>query len=288
MSTRRRAVDPVAAVLVAPTLAGILVFVVVPVLALGWIATQEWDLLAPPRTVGSDNVTAVLGDPSTLPSIAATALLGSIVVPVTTACGLGIALLLRRVGRAAATYRTLLLLPWAAAPLATGVVWRWILDPATGALSALAGRRVEWLHSELGAPLLVALVLVWGAAGYSSLFFSAALSQIPPATLEAARLDGASDLRTLASVVMPQLRPVLLFVLATSTVQVLTAFDVVVALTGGGPNGATDLLALRMYTEGFRVFDLGRAAVLGLLLFAAVAVVTVPQLRVLRGGVGDA
>jgi len=284
---RRSRIDGAAIALVAPVLTGIAIFVALPMGILGATTIVAWDLLAPPRFVGPDNVIAVATDPSILRSLVATGLLTLLVVPAQTACGLVLALLFSRVGRSASTYRTLLLLPWVASPLATGVVWRWILDPATGVVSELAGRRVEWLHDGVGAPLLVAFVLVWGGAGYASLFFSAGLSQIPRSTVEAARLDGATRWIMLTHILVPQLRPVLLFVVVTSTVQVLTTFDVVAALTGGGPNGATDVLALRMFDEGFRIFDLGRAAVIGLLMMLAIATVTLTQIRALRTRISE-
>lgn len=279
---RSRPIDGAAVILVTPVLAGILLFVIVPLGILVWMTLHRWDLLAPPAFVGIANMASVFGDPTITRSLLATAALALLVVPVQTACGLGLALLLRRVGEAAGLYRTLLLLPWAAAPLATGVVWRAIFDPSAGVMSGVTGARVEWLTTPVGAMLIVAFVLVWGGAGYASLFFSVGLSQVSATTLEAARLDGASGALLLGRIVLPQLHRTMLFVVVTSTIQVLATFDVVYALTGAGPGGATDVLALRMHTEAFRVFDLGRGAVIALLLFVAIGLVAAVQVRGFR------
>lgn len=168
-------------------------------------------------------------------------------MPAQTVLGLIVAMLLEQAGRAAGYYRAAMLAPWFAPSLIMAATWRWILEPEFGTASSLVGRRVDWLADGLSAQLVTAAVLVWAGVGYSSLFFTVALRAVPPAILDAAALDGAGIWVRTSHIVLPSIRPMLGFVLLTSTAQALTTFDAVVGLTGGGPDGATEVLALRMY-----------------------------------------
>lgn len=173
-------------------------------------------------------------------------------------------------------------LPWVCAPLALGVVWRWILDPSTGAMNALLGRRVEWLTDPDLALPSVAFVQIWSSVGYISLFFLAGLQHIPTSVYEAARLDGANATRTLWSVTLPLLRPTMFFVTVTSIIASFQVFDTVYAMTGGGPGYATDVIASRIYNEAFIGLRLGRAAAMAVVLFVILLAVTFIQQRYFR------
>jgi multiple sugar transport system permease protein len=281
---RIRSSEPaVAAAMVGPSVIGILLFLVAPIGVVVWLTTQRWDLIAPPEFVGLRNVSTVLADGRFWNSVLVTLGLVVVVVPVQAAIGFAIALLLRHVGRSASVWRTVLVLPWVAAPLALGVVWRWVFAPTGGLVSGILGHRVEWIVDPIGAPIIVAFVLVWSNVGFVSLFFSAGLLAIPPVYDQAARLDGANRRQLLRHVTIPLLRPTILFVLITSTVQVATTFDHVFALTGGGPDGRTDVLAMRIYSEAFVSFDLGPAAVMALGLFLVLGVLTLLQRGIVTG-----
>lgn len=270
----------VAWALLAPSLFGVVAFLVVPVLVVAWLGMQSWDLIGPRTFVGLDNVTAVAADGRFARSLLITALFVVIVIPFQTALGLGAALLLNRDLPGSAAFRVIYLLPWICAPLVLGVVWRWVLAPTDGALNAVLGTRIEWLADPALALPSVAAVTVWTQAGYVALFFVAGLRAIPSTVVEAALLDGANRWQTFWRVILPLLRPTTFFVLVTGVISSFQVFDSVYALTpNGGPQGVTDVVAGRIYYEAFENRAVGQAAVMALVLFVILVTVTLVQQR---------
>ncbi|GAA3226663.1 sugar ABC transporter permease [Pseudonocardia petroleophila] len=266
--------------LLAPSLFGVVAFLVVPVMVVAWLGMQSWDLIGPRTFVGLDNVTSVAADGRFARSLLVTALFVVIVIPLQTVLGLGAALLLHRDLPGSAAFRVIYLLPWICAPLVLGVVWRWVLAPTDGALNAVLGTRIEWLADPALALPSVAAVTVWTQAGYVALFFVAGLRAIPSTVLEAARLDGANRRQTFWRVTLPLLRPTTFFVLVTGVISSFQVFDSVYALTpNGGPQGVTDVVAGRIYYEAFENRAVGQAAVMALVLFVILVTVTLVQQR---------
>ena len=263
--------------LLAPSLLGVGVFLVLPVFVVLALSLQQWDLISPARWVGLANFRDILTDPNVGNSVLVTAFFVVIVIPVQTALGLAAALLLDRRLPGSQVFRVIYVIPWICAPLALGVVWRWIFDPSDGALNALIGHRVEWLSSPTLALPAVAAVAVWSQVGYVTLFFLAGLNAVPEQLYEAARIDGAGQRQVFWQITVPLLRPTTFFVLVTGVISSFQVFDTVYAMTRGGPAGRTDVIAARIYFEAFEAFRLGRAAALAVLLFVLLVVVTVAQ-----------
>ncbi|ALE83304.1 carbohydrate ABC transporter permease [Pseudonocardia sp. HH130629-09] len=278
--SRSRRDTRTAYLLLAPSLLGVVLFLLVPVLIVVGLALFRWDLVGPRTFVGLDNVVAVATDGRFTRSLLVTAFFVLIVIPVQTALGLAAALLLDRGLPGTTVFRAIFVLPWICAPLALGVVWRWILSPTDGALNALLGIRVEWLADPALALPSVAAVTAWTQVGYVALFFLAGLRAIPDTIVEAARLDGASAWQLLWRIRLPLLRPTLFFVLVTGVISSFQVFDSVYALTpNGGPQGVTDVVAGRIYYEAFENRAVGQAAVMAVVLFVILVVVTVAQQR---------
>ncbi|WP_331714972.1 carbohydrate ABC transporter permease [Auraticoccus cholistanensis] len=284
---RLRGDAPAAWALLAPSLAGILAFLVLPILVVVWLSLSRWDLLSPIRFVGLDNWVEVLTDGRLGHSLLVTVLFVLMVIPLQTALGLAMALLLSRGLPGSWFFRVVYVVPWICAPLALGVVWRWIFSPYGGALNALLGTDVEWLSDPDLALPVVAAVSIWSQVGYTTLFFMAGLAGIPTQVLEAAALDGAGAWSTFWRIKLPLLGPTTFFVLVTGVIASFQAFDQIYALTpNGGPQGATDVIATRIYLEAFQGgFNLGGASVMALVLFAVLVVVTLLQQRFFAGRV---
>lgn len=278
--SRSRRDTRTAYLLLAPSLVGVVLFLLVPVLIVLGLALFRWDLVGPRTFVGLDNVVAVAADGRFARSLLVTAFFVLIVIPVQTVLGLAAALLLDRGLPGTTVFRVVFVLPWICAPLVLGVVWRWILSPTDGALNALLGIRVEWLADPALALPSVAAVTAWTQVGYVALFFLAGLRAIPDTIVEAARLDGASAWQLLWRIRLPLLRPTLFFVLVTGVISSFQVFDSVYALTpNGGPQGVTDVVAGRIYYEAFENRAVGQAAVMAVVLFVILVVVTVAQQR---------
>ncbi len=263
--------------LLAPSLFGVVCFLLLPVLIVIWLSFQRWDLISPSRFVGLANYLSVLTDPVFGNSLLVTAGFVLIVIPIQTALGLFAATMLTRGLPGSMVLRTIYVLPWICAPLALGVVWKWIFAPTGGALNAILGVNIAWL-SDLNLALpSVAAVVIWTHVGYVTLFFMAGLLNIPEQIIEAAELDGASPMVTFWRVKLPLLRPTMFFVLVTSMISVFQIFDQVYAMTQGGPLHKTDVIASRIYFEAFQTFDFGRAAVMAIVLLVILVVITLAQ-----------
>ncbi|ASL14666.1 carbohydrate ABC transporter permease [Mycobacterium intracellulare] len=263
--------------LLAPSLFGVLAFLLLPILVVIWLSLCRWDLLGPLRFVGLSNWRSVLTDGTFGNSLIVTAIFVAIVVPAQTALGLLAASMLARQLRGTGLFRTVFVLPWICAPLAIAVLWRWILAPTDGAVSTVLGHSIEWLSDPSFALPLVSAVVVWTNVGYVSLSFLAGLLAIPDEVLAATRTDGANAWQRFWRITIPMLRPTTFFVLVTGIVSTAQVFDTVYALTGGGPAGSTDLVAHRIYAEAFGSAAIGRASVMAVVLFVILIGVTLLQ-----------
>ncbi|MGO8848786.1 carbohydrate ABC transporter permease, partial [Mycobacterium sp.] len=144
LSTQPRS-PALAYALLAPSLFGVLAFLLLPILVVIWLSLYRWDLLGPLRFVGLANWRSVLDDPGFGNSLIVTAAFVAIVVPAQTVLGLLTASMLARTLPGTGLFRTLYVLPWICAPLAIAVLWRWILAPTDGAVSTVLGHRIDWL-----------------------------------------------------------------------------------------------------------------------------------------------
>jgi multiple sugar transport system permease protein len=263
--------------LLAPSLFGVAVFLLLPMFVVLWLSLYRWDLLGPMQYVGLANWRSVLTDSSFGMSLLMTALFVGLVVPVQTVLGLFAATMLARGLPGSGFFRTLYVLPWICSPLAIAVLWRWILAPTDGAVSTALGHRIEWLTDPQLALPVVSAVTIWTNVGYVTLFFLAGILAIPRELHDAARTDGADAWQRFRRITLPMLRPTLFFVVVTGIVSAAQVFDTVYALTGGGPAGRTDLVAHRIYAEAFGAAAVGRAAVMAVVLFLLLIGITLVQ-----------
>jgi multiple sugar transport system permease protein len=265
--------------LLAPSLVGVGLFLIVPVLVAIAVSFESWNIISPPKWLGPGNYVSVFSDPDIWHSFLVTAQYTLLVIPTQTVLGLGLAVLLARRLPGTPVFRVIFALPWICAPLTLGVVWKWVFAPTGGALNAVLGTRIPWL-SDFGLALpAVSFVSVWTQVGYVALFYLAGLSGVPQDIQDAARVDGAGEIGVFWRITMPLLRPTTFFVLATSIISSFQVFDTVYAMTGGGPGapGRTDVIAHRIYNLAFEQLNLGKASALSVLLMIGLIVVTVVQ-----------
>ena len=263
--------------LIAPSLFGVVTFLLLPIFVVLWLSLHRWDLLGPIQYVGGQNWRSVLTDSAFGNSLLVTLVFVAMVVPTQTVLGLAVAALLARDLPGSGMFRTLYVLPWISTPLAIAVLWRWILAPTDGAVATVLGHHIEWLTDPGLALPVVSAVIVWTNVGYVALFFLAGILAIPADVQSAARTDGATGWQRFWRITLPMLRPTMFFVLVTGVVSAAQVFDTVYALTGGGPEGRTDLVAHRIYAEAFGAAAIGRASVMAVVLFVILVSVTVFQ-----------
>ncbi|WP_232661291.1 carbohydrate ABC transporter permease [Pseudonocardia sp. TRM90224] len=280
---RHRLRDPVAGLLfVLPMLVLFLIFRFVPAFGAAGMSLTDYKISGEWTFTGVDNYARLLRDPIFLGSLRVTVVYVAIYVPLTVVVALGTALLLNSVIFLKGLFRGMLFLPYVTSFVFAGIIWRWIYD-FDGLLNGLLGYLdlgpVGFLDDTALVLPSLAVVQVWKGFGYSMLILLAGLKAIPESYLEAARVDGASAWQRFRLIVLPLLRPALFFVLVIETIGAFQTFDMIYVMTGGGPSRASFNLIYALYDQGFKFFDLGYAATIGVVLFLLVFVVSMIQRR---------
>ncbi|MET3516765.1 MAG: carbohydrate ABC transporter permease [Gammaproteobacteria bacterium] len=200
-----------------------------------------------------------------------------------TLLGLLLAILLDQKIRAEGVLRTVYLYPMAISAIVTGTAWKWMLNPGMGLEHLMqswgfAGFSFDWLVDPDRAIYCVVIAGVWQSAGFVMALFLAALRGIDDAIIKAAQVDGASLPRIYWRIIIPSLRPVFFSTVLVVSHLAIKSFDLVMALTAGGPGFATDLPATFMYAMAFTRGQIGLGAASATVMLATVAAVVVPYL----------
>ncbi len=208
-----------------------------------------------------------------------------------TLTGLGVALLLvraeRRKLRLAAPLRIIVLTAWIVPGVANGILWQMLLSEApfgavNSALRLIGLAPVRWLSDPQTAMVSVLIATLWQGTAFSMIVLYAARARIDPTLYEAAEVDGAGPFMRFLHITLPQMRAPLTVNAILLTIQTLNGFDAIIALTGGGPGQATEVLSLHIYNHVFVSYDLAQGAALALLLLAVAMGFTLLWLRALR------
>ncbi len=194
-----------------------------------------------------------------------------------------LAVMADRVVKAAMTYRTLLIWPYAVAPVLAGTLWMFMFDPTLGIITYLMDQMgYDWNHKLNGnqAMGLVIMASTWKQISFNFLFFLAAMQSVPKSLIEAAAIDGAGPARRFWTIVFPLITPTTFYLLVVNIVYAFfETFGIIHAVTEGGPAGLTTILVYKVYTDGFIGLDLGGSAAQSTILMAIVIVITVIQFR---------
>jgi len=199
------------------------------------------------------------------------------------AIGLLLAILLDQKIRTEGVLRTIYLYPMALSFIVTGTAWKWILNPGLGLEKLVrewgfANFTFDWLINPDRAIYTVVIAGVWQSAGFVMALFLAGLRGIDDSIIKAAQIDGASLPRIYWRIIIPSLRPVFFSTLMILSHLAIKSFDLVMALTAGGPGFATDLPATFMYTMAFSRGQIGLGAASATIMLATVAAIVVPYL----------
>ncbi len=200
-----------------------------------------------------------------------------------TAIGIALAILLDQRIRYEGAIRAIYLYPMALSFIVTGTAWKWILNPGLGIEHAVRGLgfedfRFDWLVNPKMAIYTVVFAGVWQSSGYVMAMFLAGLRSVDDEIIKAAAIDGAGPFRTYFSIVLPMIRPVFLSTFIVLAHLAIKSFDLVVALTGGGPGYASDMPATFMYSFAFQRSELGEAAASAVMMLVTVIAIIVPYL----------
>ena len=271
-------------VLLAPQLVVVGVFFFWPAVQALIQSVQQQDAFGSSMTwVGWENFQTLWRDPTYLASFQTTLIFAVLVA----ALGLSIALILAvfadRIVKGAMFYQTILILPYAVAPVVSGVLWAFMFSTSIGVVTfGLRKIGYSWNHLLNGndAMALVVMAAVWKQISYNFLFFLAGLQSIPKSLIEAAAIDGARPWRRFWTIQFPLLSPTAFFLLVINMVYAFfDTFAIIDATTQGGPGKATSTLVYRVYFDGFRAMDYGGSAAQSVILMGMVIALTILQFR---------
>jgi sn-glycerol 3-phosphate transport system permease protein len=264
--------------MLAPTGLVLALFFLGPLALAAWRSLFAWDLLTPPRYVGLANYEALARSGELAGTLFRTLGYAAVVVTLSMALGLALAVALNRPGRIYAFVRGAVFSAYVVSWVAVALLWMWILDADAGlltvALRKLGLPTTAWLGDPRTALVALALVSVWKITGYAMVVFLAGLQDVPRQLLEAAALDGAGPWRRFVHVTWPLLRPSAAFVGTTSLILSFQAFDVVRVMTQGGPVRATTIFVYAIYEQVFMNLRVGRASALTVVFFALLLALT--------------
>ncbi|WP_156761522.1 carbohydrate ABC transporter permease [Microbacterium karelineae] len=254
----------------------------------GFFAFTDWSGIGSFSLIGFENFRTIFTDSRYLLALGNTLFLAFLSVIGSNVGGLALAVALNRTLKTRYALRVVFFMPVVLSPLATAYIWRFIFEyngPINIFLESVGlGEWVRpWLADPAFAIWTVLLVVVWQTTGFAMVIYMAGLAGVPPEIEEAAALDGTSLWQRFWHVTMPAIRPAVAIATTLGLVQGLRVFDQILALTGGGPSGATETLATQVYKEAFSLGNFGFGAALALVLTVIILFFAVIQQRITAG-----
>jgi multiple sugar transport system permease protein len=287
MNERRAAI-----LFLAPALAIILIFFLIPVLASLLLSVTDFDIYALAdihniRIIAFRNYQQLLAHPLFWKALTNTLYFTVVGGPLTMIVALATALLVNaKVARWKSLFRTIYFAPVVTTIVAVAVVWKYLYHPRYGLLNRMLGivgiGAIDWLGDPKWAMPAIILLAIWKNFGYTMIIFVAALQAIPEELYEAARIDGASPVQQFRHVTLPMLAPTFVFVGIITAIGYLQLFPEPYVMTRGGPVNSTLSVVLLMYQQGFRWWNMGYAAAVAFILFLFIGAATMLQLWLQR------
>jgi len=271
-----------------PSLIGLAVFIIYPLINSFYLSFQRWDLLSDMQFIGLRNYQRLLEDTDLYKILSNTGIYTVSVVLITLVLSLGLAILLNQKLRARAIFRTTFFLPVVMSLTALSALWLWIYDPEFGLanwlLQGIGLPTSRWMNNPQSALGAIIIMMIWQTLGYDIIIFLAGLQNIRRDLYEAASLDGAGTWALFQHVTLPLLSPTLVFLIITSTIQAFRVFDPIYVMTAGlgGPANSTATIVFYLYRQAFYNLDAGYASAIAFLVVAIAMAFTAIQLYLSR------
>ena len=271
-----------------PSLIAFFVVILIPFLQSLKLSFYRYTIeMDEPSFIGLKNFKRLLSNPDTLSIWFNTLIFVVLTTSITLVLGLAWAVVLNQSFRGKAVLRALSLLPWVLPSTVTAFLAAWIFNGQYGVLNAILLQLgiihdpVPWLAEAHSAMAAVILTRVWVSVPLFMAFFLAGLQGVSQDQMDAARVDGCENFAVFRYVVLPHLAPTIIIVTILGAMSNLQAFDVIYALTQGGPVKATTMLSIEVYKEAFQNWDIGSACAIGVLWFLTIAIPSIFYLRIL-------
>ena len=272
---RREAIDGYIGIL--PWFIGFMLFTLIPLATALGLSFSYWDILTPIRWAGLNNYKNILKDGKVLSSMWNTFRYMVAVVPLTTALGLLLALILNQQVRGILAFRIVYYLPAVLPGVSVALLWVWMLNPDFGIINTLLGylgiRGPGWLTDKAWAMWGIVLRQCWGVGG-GMILFLAALQGVPQSYYEAARIDGANLLQRFFSITLPMISSTIFYFIITGIIGALQEFTIFRVMTNGGPSRSTTTFVLYLYNTAFTSYTMGYASALAWVMFVVALILT--------------
>ena len=273
----------------APSFLLILFFVYGFIAYTGYLSLSASRMLPNYDFVGLDNYSRLWKLPHWWTALKNLAIFGSLYIALCSVIGLALAILLDQKIRAEGLLRPIYLYPMALSFIVTGTAWKWFLDPGIGLENVMHqwgwdSFQFNWIKDRTFAIYTVVLAAVWQSSGFVMAMFLAGLRGVDNEIIKAAQIDGASTATIYRRIIIPLMRPVFLSAFVVLAHLAIKSYDLVVALTGGGPGQATELPATFMYSYTFTRNLMGIGASSAIIMLVMIFSIIVPYLYSELGG----
>lgn len=270
---------------ITPNFVGFFFLNLIPIIFAFWLSFNRWDGYNPMEFAGLDNFKYIFSHKVFQQAVIKTVLYTVCCVVITMILSLGLAVLINQKLKGIGIFRTAIFFPHVASVVAVAAVWQMLFQKDMGLINeALRFFGVTdvpgWFASTKWALPAVIIVSIWKSMGYYMIIYLAALQDIPTSLVEAGMIDGATAWQRFWRIKWPLLSNATFFVVMMLTINSFKSFDLIYALTEGGPGTATTLLSQYIYNQSFVSWDYGRASAAAMVLFAIVAVITLFQFRI--------
>ena len=266
-----------------PSLAVILVFVYGFIVYTSYLSFTNSKMFASTDLIGLENYVRLFNLPNWHLALKNLGIFGGLYILICVCLGLFLAILLDQKIRGEGLIRPVYLYPMAVSFIVTGTAWKWFLDPGIGLehvmhLWGWDSFTFRWIKETNTAIYCVVIAAVWQSSGFVMAMFLAGLRGIDNEVLKAAQVDGASPYHMYRRIVIPMLRPVFLSAFVVLAHMAIKSYDLIIALTNGGPDRATELPATFMYSYTFTRNQMGVGAASAVIMLMTVAAIIVPYL----------
>ena len=263
-------------------------FFFLPAILIFPISLTYWSIVGTPKFVGIANYISVFSDRMFLRSLQNTALYTLAVTFLLTTISLGLAILLNQKLRGVIISRTIVIMPYVISSAVTGILWKWMFDRNFGIINTyvqqIGLQPISWLSNPNIALWSIVLVNVWWSVGFNTITFLAALQGIPEDLSQAAKVDGANPFQIFWYVTLPQLKPIILYLVVLCAANSFQMFDEAFVITQGGPLGSTATLVFQIYKEAFMNFRIGYSSAWSVITMLMILIITAIQMKVNKDG----
>ncbi|KQS69865.1 ABC transporter permease [Rhizobium sp. Leaf371] len=290
MQSRSFLQDQLPKIVLAPSFLVIVIFVYGFIAYTGFLSITDSKMLPSTNIVGLSNYSKLWALPHWWRAITNLAIFASLYILICSVLGLFLAIMLDQKIRGEGFLRPIYLYPMALSFIVTGTAWKWILDPGIGIENTMHLWGWEtfaftWIKDSKMAIYCVVLAAVWQSSGFIMAMFLAGLRGVDNEMIKAAQIDGAGTVTIYRRIIIPLMRPVFLSAFVVLAHLAIKAYDLIVALTGGGPGQATELPATFMYSYTFTRNQMGIGASSAIIMLVMIFSIIVPYLySEIRGG----